>query len=86
MSKQAAIEFLDKVSTDSTLQHKLSFLPRDNVNILLKIAAEEGYLFTAEDYYSAEHDLADAADELSDTELSSIAGGVGGTRIPGIHD
>jgi predicted ribosomally synthesized peptide with nif11-like leader len=78
MSQGNALAFIARVNKDSNLQAKLRPLAADDITGLLKIAAETGLEFTAEDYLVAiqARSIAPASD-LSDDDLEEIAGGIG---------
>ncbi len=76
MSQENALTFIHTVQQNSGLQAKLRPLAVDDLTGLLKVAAEAGFDFNAEDYVVAmqAQSIASASD-LSDNDLDVIAGG-----------
>src|SRR5258708_9933401 len=76
MSQENALNFVRKVREDPGLLAKLRPLTEDDMTGLLKVAAEAGFDFNAEDYRVAmqANSIAPASD-LSDYDLDVIAGG-----------
>ena len=76
MSQEMVLAFATKVKQDPALQAKLRPLAEDDMTGLLKIAAEAGFAFSAEDYmaFMQAQSIAPASD-LSDNDLDVIAGG-----------
>src|SRR5260370_1321170 len=76
MSQENALTFIHTVQQNSGLQAKLRSLAVDDMTGLLKVAAEAGFDFNAEDYVVAmqAQSIAPASD-LSDNDLDVIAGG-----------
>src|SRR5258708_3334853 len=76
MSQANALTFIHSVQQDSALQAKLRPLAADDMTGLLKVAAEAGFDFNAEDYRVAmqANSIAPESD-LSDNDLDVIAGG-----------
>jgi predicted ribosomally synthesized peptide with nif11-like leader len=75
MSKQVAIEFLERINSDMALRKKLSVLDRDDIAGLIRLAADSGYVFSPADYSFADRELAHKADQLTHDELGHVAGG-----------
>src|SRR5260221_8778446 len=77
MSQENVLNFVRKVSEDPGLLAKLRPLTEDDMTGLLKVAAEAGFDFNAEDYRVAmqANSIAPESD-LSDNDLDVIAGGV----------
>ena len=82
MSTAIAKQFIHKVESDPVLTAKLrAITPGDGEQALaevVKIAAAEGFAFTAPDYEAAFKERLmerHAAGELSDAELARVAGG-----------
>ena len=72
MSKENLKLFLEKVSQSEELKARIG---KDNeVNTLIDVGAEHGFLFSAEDF--------EETAELTDDELDQVAGG-GGTPVWG---
>ncbi len=81
MSKQIALQFLQKAATDKALQEKIRSA---SVDAMLKIAKSSGFDFSAADYKAAVSAFQElASDELSEDVLDMIAGGTGfsGVRL-----
>lgn len=76
MTKEAVIKFLWQIRTDAALQEKLR-AAGNNVENMLKVAADAGYQFTVAEFISAT--VWDMNSELTDAELEQAAGG-GKTR------
>src|SRR5260221_5148769 len=76
MSQENVLNFVRKVPEDPGLLAKLRPLTEDDMTGLLKVAAEAGFDFNAEDYRVAmqANSIASASD-LSDNDLDVIAGG-----------
>src|SRR5258707_15696769 len=76
MSHENVLTFIQTVHQDPGLQAKLRPLAEDDMTGLLKVAAEAGFDFNAEDYRVAmqANSIAPASD-LSDYDLDVIAGG-----------
>ena len=74
-----ATAFIDRVQTDAELRQQAQHA---GIDALVRLAAEHGYTFTADEYleaakiYAEEHSLDTM--ELSDKDLSTIAGGPDG--------
>ena len=76
MSQENVLRFIRKVSEDPGLLAKLSPLAEDDMTGLLKVAAEAGFDFSAEDYMVAmQAQSIVPASDLSDNDLDVIAGG-----------
>jgi predicted ribosomally synthesized peptide with nif11-like leader len=87
MPQNTVLAFFDRVEKDAALQGKLRNLDLQNethLPQLLKIATDAGYPFAAEDWKNAGKQRAEALQakywavgetELSDEELSAVAGG-----------
>ena len=69
MSEEQLKAFLEKVKGDTSLQEKLKAAA--DVDALLAIAKEAGFMISADD-------LNKAQSEISDEELEGVAGGAGG--------
>jgi predicted ribosomally synthesized peptide with nif11-like leader len=78
MSKDNAIRFVDAARGDSVIQKQLSAATRPSD--IVKIGADHGYAFTAEEIRDVRSELEVAlsrrSGELSDAELEQAAGGV----------
>src|SRR5258707_2714326 len=76
MSQEMVLAFATKVNQDPALQAKLRPLAEDDMTGLLKVAAEAGFDFNAEDYmaFMQAQSIAPASD-LNDNDLDVIAGG-----------
>ncbi|HLY25254.1 MAG TPA: Nif11-like leader peptide family RiPP precursor [Aggregatilineales bacterium] len=82
MSKQAILAFGDKVMVDKTLHDKVKRVTPNDSHELIRIASEAGFDFNADELMDVIR--AEKAGELSDAELSQVAGGVQGNFTP-IH-
>lgn len=75
MSKQSAIQFLQKAAADKTLQEKIRSASMDAV---LEVAKKAGFDFSASDYKTALSAFQEmVSDELPEDVLDMIAGGTG---------
>ncbi len=75
MSKQVALQFLQKAAADKALQEKIRSA---SVDALMKVAKSAGFEFDASDYKAAVSAFQElASDELSEDVLDMIAGGTG---------
>src|SRR5258708_5625398 len=76
MSQEIVLAFVTKVNQDPALLAKLRPLAEDDMTGLLRVAAEAGFDFNAEDYmaFMQAQSIAPASD-LSDNDLDVIAGG-----------
>lgn len=75
MSKQVALQFLQKAAADKALQEKIRSASADAV---IKVAKGAGFDFNAADYKAAISAFQElASDELSEDVLDMIAGGTG---------
>ena len=84
MSTEAVKKFWAKAKQDKALQAKLAAIQgKDHqaaIAAVVKLAAESGFAFTAQEYEAAvREELArqHAAGELSDEQLAGMAGGIG---------
>src|SRR5262245_56725149 len=91
MSTEAVQKFWQKAQQDKALQAKLTAIPPEKlqagVAALVKVAAEAGFLFTAQEYEAAvkkEVARQHAAGELTEGQLQQIAGGAAGLRVSAI--
>ena len=82
MSMQTVRAFWQKAKQDPALQSKIAAIQakerQATVAAVVKLAAEAGFVFTAQEYDAAvKEELArqHAAGELSEAELESVAGG-----------
>ncbi len=78
MSLENAKAFLKKVEADHDLYARLAKMEGDSA-AAVKLASELGFTFSADDLITANDDL---YGELSDDELESAAGGLGGKYPP----
>ena len=76
MSLEAAKSFLQKADENDELRDKLEALGGDS-KAAVKLGAEQGFQFTAEEFVDAMDEL---YGELSEEELEDAAGGTGGIR------
>ncbi len=76
MSQEMVLAFVTKVRQDPALLAKLRPLAADDMTGLLRVAAEAGFDFSAEDYMVAmEAQSIAPANDLSDNDLDVMAGG-----------
>src|SRR5258708_36504580 len=76
MRQENVLKFVRKVSEDPGLLAKLRPLAEDDMTGLLRVAAEAGFDFSAEDYMVATQAQSIAPEvELADEDLDRIAGG-----------
>ena len=82
MSMENARKFYEKVSTDKVLQQKVGQLikedPKKMGAVIIKTAKENGFEFTEEEmkaFMTEKAKLVNPGQELSDSELESVAGG-----------
>ncbi len=73
MSIDNVKKFYAKVEADKALKSKLQSVVKDGMGAVVKIATAAGFSFTAEDL--AKFRAQTGARELSDAELSQVAGG-----------
>lgn len=77
MSQENALVFIRRVYDDDTLMAKLVPLGYEDMDGLLRVAAEAGFDdFSADDYLAAAQRWTNVRDtELADSDLDLIAGG-----------
>jgi len=77
-----AAELLKRIENDSALKAKVDQAAERGVPDFLAAVAAEGYGFTLDEWVSAVRDAEEGtgSDELSDDELSAIAGGTSGCK------
>ena len=79
MADEGLKGFFKKVMEDGALQEKLKALSPDQVDEVVKIGAENGFTFTADDVKNNSKPVeAGEGEELSDDELEQVAGGAWG--------
>jgi predicted ribosomally synthesized peptide with nif11-like leader len=86
MSKQIALQFLQKATADKALQEKIRAASTEAV---LSVANSAGFSFNAADYKAALTALQEMkSEELSEDVLNMIAGGTGfsGLRTEDVVD
>lgn len=78
-------QFLEKAQSDNGLRMKLTAVAKTDrsaaLDAVVKLAAESGFAFTAEELSAAVHDeiaRQQQSGELSDKQLEEISGGFGG--------
>jgi len=81
MSKEAVLEFVQKVSADESLEAEIETAisgkqGSDAANAIAGVGAKHGYTFTAEEIEAQR-------EELSDEDLEEVAGGGGSIGIGG---
>ena len=78
MSLENAKAFLNKVNDDAEFYDKLAALS-GNSQAAVELGASMGFVFTTEELIAATDEV---FGDLSDDELASAAGGLGGMRPP----
>lgn len=75
MSVENVKLFLERINKDTALQDRFTSIPEDDNTVEngLKIAHEEGFDFTAEEFFEVTKQEGD----LSDSELDGVSGGFG---------
>ena len=81
MSKETALAFIQKTSTDPGLQRNVAELGTEDVSGLLAVASKAGYVLTAEDLRSA-FDGSGIPRELHEDDLQKVAGGLNPQPLP----
>ena len=79
MSREAALEFYERLESDRTLQEQLEALG-DPERIARHVREELGYRFTREEMRQV---ICERNRDLSDEELEAVVGGTEGAEIPG---
>lgn len=76
MSVENVKLFLERINKDAALQDRFSNIPEDDnaVENGLKIAHEEGFDFSAEEFF----EVTTQEGDLSDSELGGVSGGAFG--------
>jgi predicted ribosomally synthesized peptide with nif11-like leader len=82
MSKEMATAFINKSEADSSLQKQLQALGEDDLNGLLRLASASGYPFSADDLKSVLMASTDTGDELDESQLDQVAGGLNPQPLP----
>jgi predicted ribosomally synthesized peptide with nif11-like leader len=77
MSKINASNFIQKMNSDVTLQHKLEKL--GDIESLVNFAAQQGYIFSAQDWHEA---VESSLGELDEDALDQVAGGINPQPLP----
>src|SRR5260221_10443647 len=72
MSAQNILEFVNKVNSDTSLQARIAALTAE-VNALVKLAAETGFVFTVDEWKRA---VGVSSEGLSEDDLKQVAGGL----------
>lgn len=72
MSRTIVLAFVQKLDNDAGLHQKAIALQGD-VDGLVRLAAQAGYTFTAQDWQEAQREPG----ELSEDDLNNVAGGAG---------
>jgi predicted ribosomally synthesized peptide with nif11-like leader len=75
MSRENAFSFLRRIGTDLALQKKLINRGNFGPEVLLEIAAEEGFVFNLDDWLTAVHAIYGETEELAEDALEQVAGG-----------
>jgi len=72
-----ASAFIQRVYADSNLRNQVIALGQDT-DALLRLAGENGFQFTADEFQAAVREAGyGAGEELSEAELANVAGGAG---------
>ncbi|NWJ46629.1 MAG: Nif11-like leader peptide family natural product precursor [Chloroflexi bacterium] len=79
MSKINASTFIQKMNSDVTLQHKLEKLGNMDIESLVNFAAQQGYVFSAQDWKEA---VESSYSELDESSLEQVAGGLNPQPLP----
>ncbi|NWJ46628.1 MAG: Nif11-like leader peptide family natural product precursor [Chloroflexi bacterium] len=79
MSKINASTFIQKMNSDVTLQHKLEKLGNIDIESLVNFAAQQGYIFSAQDWHEA---IESSLGELDENALDQVAGGINPQPLP----
>jgi predicted ribosomally synthesized peptide with nif11-like leader len=86
MSVQNALKFINQVIDDEALYMAVKTLPDGNLDALRTTASEAGFAFTAQEWEQAlERRRPETGDELDDSALESVAGGVLSTSTMSIN-
>lgn len=79
MSKRSVVEFFEKVAVDKSIQKKIKEVDKisvtafnDAVNEIAKIAKEEGFDFSAEDFIEARKETSSVVDEADETKPKGL--------------
>lgn len=78
MSKESALAFIEKTSSDVTLQGRVAALGPNDAAGLVQIAASAGYSLTVEDLKG----ILSGKGELSDGTLEHASGGINPQPLP----
>jgi predicted ribosomally synthesized peptide with nif11-like leader len=81
MSKESAIAFIEKTSTDNDLQSCIAALSPNDVSGLMNIAEKAGFTVSVEDLKEI-YEGHQADDSISDTDLEQVAGGLNPQPLP----
>lgn len=82
MSKEMAAAFITKSEADNSLQKQLQSLGEDDLTGLLRLASASGYPFSADDLKSVLMASMDVGDELDESQLDQVAGGLNPQPLP----
>ncbi|HEX7579145.1 MAG TPA: Nif11-like leader peptide family RiPP precursor [Thermoanaerobaculia bacterium] len=78
MSKESALAFIEKTSSDITLQSRVAALGPSDAAGLVQIAASAGYSLSVEDLKG----ILSGESELSDDTLERASGGINPQPLP----
>jgi|SRR5579859_6451769 len=80
-SEQDVVHFINKANVDSTLARQVRTLSSDDVAGVVRVAAQAGFAFTAEQWQHVSSSV--FSDALSDAELDRVNGGANSELPPG---
>jgi predicted ribosomally synthesized peptide with nif11-like leader len=80
MAHQTVLAFMNKLNADADLRSRVKSI--NNVDTLLKIAAESGFVFTAEEWQQTI--ASTQSGELSEGDLDQVAGGAAYMKFDGV--
>lgn len=80
-AEQNVVHFINKANVDSTLARQVKTLSSDDVAGVVKVAAQAGFAFTAEQWQHVSSSV--FSDALSDAELDRVNGGTSAELPPG---
>jgi predicted ribosomally synthesized peptide with nif11-like leader len=77
MAKESAVQFLDKVYSDSEFKAEVKAMVKSgSLEEITDVAATHGYNFSTDELKEASAERPVVTQELSDEELESVAGGL----------
>jgi predicted ribosomally synthesized peptide with nif11-like leader len=84
MSRQAVMNFIIKANEDKALYEKVNTLPSSRVELLIDIARDAGFDFTADEFVSTVLEHSRNAGQLEEDDLEQVAGGASDYLMQGI--